>query len=64
MRGFVFYFFDSEKIKIQLKLIDNFIRKLFWKWLKKKYGSKPKLLTFLNANNFFIAEKKSFYSFI
>jgi len=63
MRGFVFYVSYEDKIKIQLNLIDNSIRKWFWKWLKKKYGSKPKLLTFLNknflnVNNFFTAEKK------
>ena len=63
MRGFALYFSYSEKIRIQLNSLDNSIRKWFWKWLKKKYGSKPKLLTFLhqnylNINNFFAAEKK------
>lgn len=63
MRGFASYFSYTEQIRIQLNSLDNSIRKWFWKWLKKKYGSKPKLLTFLNenflnGNNFFIAEKK------
>lgn len=63
MRGFALYFSYSEKIRIQLNSLDNSIRKWFWKWLKKKYGSKPKLLTFLHQNylnidNFFAAEKK------
>ena len=63
MRDFALYFSYSEKIRIQLNSLDNSIRKWFWKWLKKKYGSKPKLLTFLhqnylNINNFFAAEKK------
>lgn len=63
MRGFALYFSCSEKIRIQLNSLDNSIRKWFWKWLKKKYGSKPKLLTFLyqnylNSDNFFAAEKK------
>lgn len=63
IRGFALYFSHSEKIRIQLNSLDNSIRKWFWKWLKKKYGSKPKLLTFLHQNylsidNFFAAEKK------
>ena len=63
MRGFALYFSYSEKIRIQLNSLDNSIRKWFWKWLKKKYGSKPKLLTFLHQNylnidNFFAAAKK------
>nr|WAK85045.1 hypothetical proteine [Amicula sp. isolate GU52X-4 cfCalB7] len=63
MKGFALYFSYSEKIRIQLNSLDNSIRKWFWKWLKKKYGSKPKLLTFLHQNylnidNFFVAEKK------
>jgi hypothetical protein len=63
MRGFALYFSYSTAIRIQLNSLDNSIRKWFWKWLKKKYGSKPKLLiflheNFLNVNNFFAAEKK------
>jgi hypothetical protein len=63
MRSFALYFSHSEKIRIQLNSLDNSIRKWFWKWLKKKYGSKPKLLTFLrqnylNIDNFFAAKKK------
>lgn len=63
MRGFALYFSYSAAIRIQLNSLDHSIRKWFWKWLKKKYGSKPKLLTFLhenflNVNNFFSAEKK------
>ena len=64
MRNFALYFLYSNFIRIQLNSLDNFIRNWFWKWLKKKYGSKPKLLSFLNenflnSNNFFTAEKKS-----
>ena len=63
MRNFAIHFLDSEKIRTQLNSIDNSIYRWFWKWLKKKYGSKPKLLTFLHKNflnfdNFFASEKK------
>jgi hypothetical protein len=63
MKSFVYSFLNTDKIRIQFNSLDNSIRKWFWKWLKKKYSSKPKLLTFLyekflNGNNFFTAEKK------
>jgi hypothetical protein len=64
MKDFVLYFPSYlSVIQIQLNSLDNLIRKWFWKWLKKKYASKPKLLTFLhdnflNFNKSFFAEKK------
>ena len=40
-------------------MLDNFICKWFWKWLKKKYGSKPKFLTFLHQNYLNMDKKTS-----
>lgn len=42
-----YYFRYSTLVKIQLKKLNYLIYKWFWKYLKKKYQSKPKLSYFL-----------------
>jgi hypothetical protein len=59
IRGFVEYFSYTYEIRLQLCKLDNLIFKYFWKWLMKKFKSKPKPKKFI-MNRYFSIQENTF----